>query len=331
MTEADDRDHEDAGSEPALAPPALELLRLARREREPSDLEGRVLDTLAYRERLESPLPERVAPRRGIYWIAGLAAAAALGLWLTRSPTEQLSELEHEDVEIGAEPLTGANSSAAGAASVAPTQTPEPPPKRDVVDPCLARAVASGKAPLVDDFEDGDDSVLANEERGGLWRWVRDTDAPGTAPALLPVPRPNKTSKNQLALHVKGERLREWGASVEFVFTGNCYDASVYAGIAFQARGSTRVYVAPREVTVIPVAEGGLCEKDCHNPHVLQLELEPRWKKYEVRFDQVEQRGYDKPKLDSTRLHSLAFLIRPEDTPYDVWLDDIEFIPRESR
>ena len=118
--------------------------------------------------------------------------------------------------------------------------------------------------------------------------------------------------------------------AIAYMMTDDPMDltASAYAGVAFQARGSTRIYVAPREVSVIPVAEGGLCEKDCHNSHVLQVELEPRWKKYEVRFDQVEQRGYDKPKLDPTRLHSLAFLIRPEDTPYDVWLDDVEFLPR---
>jgi hypothetical protein len=157
---------------------------------------------------------------------------------------------------------------------------------------------------------------------------VRDTDAPGTAPALLPVPRPGKTAKNQLALHVKGERLREWGATVEFVFTSKCYDASAYAGISFEAQGSTRIYLAPREVRVMPVAEGGTCEEDCHNNHVAQIELEPQWKRYEVRFDEVDQRGYEKPPLDPKRLHSIAFLIKPEDTPYDVWLDDVRFIER---
>jgi hypothetical protein len=161
-----------------------------------------------------------------------------------------------------------------------------------------------------------------------LWRWVRDTDAPGTAPALLPVPRPGKTAKNQLALRVKGDRLREWGATVEFVFGSKCYDASAYAGIAFQARGSSRIYLAPREVSVMPVSAGGICVEDCHNNHVKQIPLEPNWQSFEVRFDEVEQRGYDRPRLDPRRLHSVAFLIRPEDTPYDVWIDDVRFIER---
>jgi hypothetical protein len=326
MSEADDRDDEAEGSEPALNDRASSLLRLAKNERPASELEARVLDSLAYRSRLEESAPRPLARRLPLPYVAtGLAAAAALALWFSRNPSEEKVEVDHEPIEIGAEPL---GTSPALAAS----STSNPPklevPKPVVFDPCVARVVANGNAPLVDDFEDGDDAVLPNEQREGLWRWVRDTDAPGTAPALLPVPRQNKTSRNQLALHVKGERLREWGATIEFVFGGKCYDASAYAGIAFEARGSTRIYVAPREVKVIPVSEGGLCEADCHNNHILQIELEPRWTKHEVRFEDVEQRGYDRPALDPSRLHSLAFLIRPEDTPYDVWLDNIQFIPR---
>jgi hypothetical protein len=40
----------------------------------------------------------------------------------------------------------------------------------------------------------------------------------------------------------------------------------------------------------------------------------------------LRQRGIDTPPIDMSRLHSLALLIRPEDTPYDVWIDDIRFL-----
>jgi hypothetical protein len=36
------------------------------------------------------------------------------------------------------------------------------------------------------------------------------------------------------------------------------------------------------------------------------------------------------PPLDASRLQSVAFLIRPEDTPYDVWLDDVRFLVKGS-
>jgi hypothetical protein len=188
--------------------------------------------------------------------------------------------------------------------------------------------VAEGGAALIDDFEDGDDAVARLEQRAGFWRWAREIDAPGTAPALLPSPRPDPTAANRLAIHVKGGALRDWGAVVEVSFRPPCYDASRYAGFTFEARGPGRIYVAPREVSVIPLAEGGTCELDCHNPHVKKLDLTEGWQRYEVRWAETWQRGVGKPALDPSRLNSLAFLVRPEDTPYDVWLDDVRFLER---
>ena len=79
---------------------------------------------------------------------------------------------------------------------------------------------------------------------------------------------------------------------------------------------------------VIPIAEGGTCERDCHNPHVAKIDLDAAWHVYQIRWAEVRQRGIGKPALDPQRLNSLAFLIRPEDTPYDIWLDDVRFMPR---
>jgi hypothetical protein len=191
--------------------------------------------------------------------------------------------------------------------------------------------VAAGKQPVIDDFEDGDDEVLRLEGRSGLWRWARDTDAAGSAPALLPIPRAQASATNRLALHVVGGRLLDWGAIVEFNFRPACYNASAYGGLIFKAKGPGRVFVAPREIGTIPVAEGGTCRSDCYNPHVKKVELERQWKIYRIEWSDFEQRGYGRPAFDPTRLHSLAFLIRPEDTPYDVWFDDVSFSERVPR
>jgi hypothetical protein len=210
---------------------------------------------------------------------------------------------------------------ASGATPSAPAHTMQP-----AVDLCLSVARGSGSEPLIDDFEDGDDAIRPLEGRAGFWRWPREIDAPGTAPALIPVPRPDATRGNRLAQHVKGGKLLDWGATIEFDFRPACYDASQYAGVSFQARGPGRIYFAARERSVIPIAEGGNCQSDCHNPHVLKVELESGFRTYQVRFAELRQRGLGKPLLDTHRLHSLAFLIRPEDTPYDVWVDDLRFL-----
>jgi hypothetical protein len=53
--------------------------------------------------------------------------------------------------------------------------------------------------------------------------------------------------------------------------------------------------------------------------------LDTTFRTYVVRWTELHQRGFDKPPLDAQRLNSVAFLIRPEDTPYDVWIDSVRF------
>lgn len=291
-----------------------QVLQAARSEEPSPELADRVLDGIEYRRRLEklAASPERHRPRRLLLaGASGLAAAAAVALvartWLVEPPP------------ITPEPRPASPPSPAPAPSTPPT-----PP----VDVCAEPVVATGNAPLVDDFEDGDDALAPFERRSGYWRWARETDAAGTAPALLPIPRPEPTRHNALALHVKGGRLLDWGAAVEVTFRPACLDASRYAGVSFEARGPGRIYFSPREASIIPVESGGTCTEDCHNPHVAKLDLTPRWQTYSVRWEDVRQRGIGKPPLDPRRLNSLAFLVRPEDTPYDVWLDSVRFIPR---
>jgi hypothetical protein len=84
--------------------------------------------------------------------------------------------------------------------------------------------------------------------------------------------------------------------------------------------------VAPREVRLVPREQGGTCQRDCFNVHVKKVELSARWETYEVNWSDVVQRGYGMPPFDPSRLNSLQFLVRPEDTPYDLWFDDIRFL-----
>jgi hypothetical protein len=288
------------------------VLRAGREEVAPHALAEGITERLRHQTELHelaSPRRRLLALRPAMVW-AGLVAAAAVGIaWFARSPWAD-SAIEPE------------SASASSRGSSTPGVVTPP------LDPCRARRAAEGGAPLIDDFEDGDDAVAPLEHRAGFWRWAREIDAPGTAPALLPAPRPEATAGNRLAIHVKGGSLRDWGAVVEISFRPPCYDASRYAGITFEARGPGRIYVAPRGVSVIPVAEGGTCELDCHNPHVKKLDLTDGWQRYEVRWAETWQRGVGKPALDPSRLNSLAFLVRPEDTPYDVWLDEVRFLER---
>jgi len=298
---------------------ALErLLDAARKEAPPPNLDERVMEQLDYRARLEHLAGSRSEIRgyRAAVGALALLAAALVLLLFTRKPGT--------DLAITAEHAV--NSSQAAGRAAAPATASSSAQAAD--DPCLSGLAAAGNEPLIDDFEDGDDAVRPLEGRAGFWRWAREIDAPGTAPALIPMPRPDAARGNRLAQHVKGGLLVDWGATVEFNFRPACYDASKYVGVSFQARGPGRIYFAPRERSVIPPSEGGSCLTDCYNPHVVKIELESTWRTYQVRFRDLRQRGIGKPALDPRRLHSLAFLIRPEDTPYDVWLDELRFLQR---
>lgn len=299
-----------------------DLVAAARLEEPDAALLQRIGEQLSYRRTLNG-IPFEISPRTSHRFGTAIATSAVIGVaaaaWLWLHPGTERTPLSPEQPHANIAGLATSALNHVGATSSAP---------RRVADPCAQRRHAAGNQPLIDDFEDGDDAVLKLEEREGLWRWARDTDDPRSAPALLPIPRPNPTSSNRMALHVKGGRLQEWGAVVEFNFKPSCYDASSYAGLTFQAKGPGRVFVAPREVGTIPEAEGGTCVDACYNPHVSKVELEPRWKTYRIEWREFEQRGYGRPPFDPTRLHSIAFLIRTEDTPYDVWIDSVAFLPR---
>jgi hypothetical protein len=83
-----------------------------------------------------------------------------------------------------------------------------------------------------------------------------------------------------------------------------------------------------REVRVVRVEYGGSCTRDCYNTHARKIDLDGAWRRFEVRWSELRQRGYQAPPLDPQTLHSLTFHVHAEDTPYDVWLDDIEFLTR---
>ena len=291
--------------------------RAAALETAPAHLAERVLASVAYRRRLEAPVvaaARRARLARGV--VAGVALLGlAAGVWLWAKTSLVSPRIA---AERPAQPLSSAGSSVT------------PPKPETLADPCRAQVAAVGRAPLIDDFEDGDDALAPLEHRAGFWRWARESDAPGTAPALIPVPRPAALAHNKLALHVKGGQLYDWGATVEVNFRPPCYDATSYDGLELQARGPGRLYVALREVGDIPPFEGGTCQGDCYNAHVVKIDLARDWRSYQVHWAELHQRGTGKPALDASRLHSVAFLIRAEDTPYDIWLDDVRFVPKGS-
>jgi Carbohydrate binding domain (family 11) len=251
--------------------------------------------------------PERPAPLRSVALRVlpfAFAAAAALAMWL----------------------VPRSSPAPAHSASSPPAVSSPPAPIFD--DPCRLATRARGDSPLVDDFEDGNELVALLEARNGYWITLSDTDPEGAEPVLLPSVRPDATPDNRYALHIAGARHRKWGVSVQVEFGPSCYDASVYQGIAFDARGPGRLYAGIRTVEAVPVARGGICTEDCYRSHFGAVTLEGGWKTYVLSWRDLHQDGATTP-ADPRRANGMEFLVRPEDTPYDVWIDNVRFA-RES-
>ena len=131
-------------------------------------------------------------------------------------------------------------------------------------------------------------------------------------------------------MHVAGGRFSDWGLNVSADLSPpNCYDASVYAGVQFWTRGKGRVQVGARMVDVVEVKFGGLCSKDCYNVHKTGVDLGPpgcTTRCVGRSSNREPSRGH--VEFDASRLQSIDFSVDAADTPFDVWIDDVSFLPR---
>jgi hypothetical protein len=134
-----------------------------------------------------------------------------------------------------------------------------------------------------------------------------------------------------------GGRLHEWGAFATASLTRvGCYDASTYAGLEFWARGSQRLRIGVVMMDVVSTLAGGPCAENCNNSHAAVIDLTADWKRYsllwadltQARSSSVPEKVNGKIELDLRRLSSVTFGVSPDDTPFDVWLDDLAFLPR---
>lgn len=194
-----------------------------------------------------------------------------------------------------------------------------------VVDPCREAQSARGDSPLVDDFEDGNELVTMLEARNGYWVAITDTDPPAAEPVLLPSLRPEGSPANRYALHVSGGRHLTWGASVQVDFGPTCYDASAYRGIAFDVRGPGRLFAGVRSVDAVPIDRGGTCSAGCYESNLHPVVASAAWTHHVLEWSDLHQRGKMAP-VNPRRLSGLEFLVRADDTPYDLWIDDVTFV-----
>lgn len=199
---------------------------------------------------------------------------------------------------------------------------------------------------VLDDFEDGDQSVFGN---GRVGDWYQYGDDLGT---LLPegggaVDGPGRAA-SQYALHVGGVGFSEWGSGtgvgLSYDDNGSClHDLSAYTGVSFWAKGSVVVVdetnVVERdqgtvrlmltEADATPVEEGGGCDGThggCWDTHRVRFMPDECWRLYAFDFSEFEQDGWgqDGGELNLDQIYNMNFEIAAYND-WDLWVDEIEF------
>jgi hypothetical protein len=210
---------------------------------------------------------------------------------------------------------------------------------------------------LIDDLEDGD-NIVGNERdpplRVGYWYTFNDEYDDGTTSCsqypttgedatftpncgnatcetLLPTPNGSRA-----AAHMAGGGCLEWGAGMGFDF-GSCnerpspYDARAYIGIRFWYRSTTSFRVTVGMIADIPTTDGGTCIRsvptDCYNHHGARLPASTAGTPVEVLFRDLSQEFGTTRPFDPTQLANLQFQADANEQPFDLWIDEISFMP----
>lgn len=160
----------------------------------------------------------------------------------------------------------------------------------------------------IDDFEDGDTHA---EPPLGWWYKVND----GTGTQSFDVEPSSAKQTGASALHSRGEGFTGWGAVVGVNFAGaSVIDASGFKTLSFLAVAVG----ANKQLTVDLIASGDV------RYYAPALTLSERSATYRVPLS--EFRGKNQTPLDPTQLQGMQLEI-PAGAAFDLWLDDVEFLP----
>ncbi|MEO8904375.1 MAG: hypothetical protein ABI488_18580 [Polyangiaceae bacterium] len=212
-----------------------------------------------------------------------------------------------------------------------PAGSAPPPSAESRFAACSPAAVAEGRSPLIDDFEDGNTHLPMIEHRAGEWLTYGDAtakQAPMPGSPFMAMRIPGGRGESRYALHHTGEKFTKWGANLSVTFNPrHCYDASVYDGIQFWARGHGQIRVAVKVTQVVSEEFGGSCTNNCFDTHAVTIKLSREFEHFVVRWSELTQTGFGEAvKFNPHSLDGLEFAVRPDQTPFDFWVDDVSFL-----
>ncbi len=201
------------------------------------------------------------------------------------------------------------------------TEVPPDPPKPEGAD-------VSGPPVMIEDFEDGDQNILAEEGRGGAWYTLTDGTA-GENSGLLIVD--GGATASQKAGFISASGYTWWGGGFGFPFTpgGDArepYDGSAYNGIRFFAKADQPMDLIVAVLDGNTTEQGGVCSQ-CNDHFRTSFFIETEWKEYAVSWVELSQMGWGAPQrnsLNPSALYGVQFQWGAN-VSIGLFLDDIAF------
>ncbi len=186
---------------------------------------------------------------------------------------------------------------------------------------------------IIDDMEDGDQSLPSTGGRKGTW--YSFGDGTGTAifeAALIPGQR---GPDSVFAIHYSGGGFTDWGSGTGFDLnnsggsqdTKKPYDASAYVGITFWGRSDEPFLLTVTLPDGNTDGAGGLCTT-CDHHWYTRITLQPEWERHTILFENLILESGTVPEPEAPDPATLVGVQFRASTgvEFDYWIDDVAFV-----
>ncbi|HEX2657333.1 MAG TPA: hypothetical protein VHU40_03635 [Polyangia bacterium] len=198
---------------------------------------------------------------------------------------------------------------------------------------------AAGPEDIIETFEDNDGRINMIGGRQGPWHSFAESGCSNQQPSTASfMPVMGGANSTTYAAHASGSSCGKFGG-IGFELNNAtmtaesamsmAYNAGVYRGISFWAKGNANLRVEFGTKSFIPTDKGGSCTSNCWNVYgsrkVQGMVPSSEWKQFTVLFSDLEREdGSKTPAFDATQLLGIAW--KSEGTSFDFWLDEIQFV-----
>jgi hypothetical protein len=144
-----------------------------------------------------------------------------------------------------------------------------------------------------------------------------------------PLPEAGGANRSTRALHLAGSGFSQWGAGLSLDLRSRPapYDAAVYTGIDFWARGTGTLHVKFVQANLSLGATCSSCDAqsaECSNFYTADVAMSDVWTQFRLDWSTLTHAFRGGTPFGADQLLSVAFESPPADS-FDLWLDDVAF------